>query len=78
MATSLTQEDLDFLRWLDSPRQAVYWITNDEGEKIILREGWTEAEKEYKRIKTIMNALKDVGVNYVDFDKMELKVDKEK
>ena len=54
MAT-LTQEDIQFLKWLDSPEQACYWITNNEGEKVMLREGWTEAEKEYKRITAIKN-----------------------
>ena len=57
MAT-LTQEDLEFFRWLDSPEQAVYWITNDEGGKVLMREGWSQAEKEYKRIKTIKKILK--------------------
>ncbi len=47
----LTQEELDFMKWLDSPEQAVYWITNDKGEKVLMREGWGIAEKEYMRIK---------------------------
>ena len=55
MTTLLTKEDLAFLKWLDSPEQAVYWITNDEGEKVMLREGWNEAEKEYKRIIALKN-----------------------
>jgi len=46
----LTQEDIQFMKWLDSPEQACYWITNEKGEKVMLRERWNEAEKEYKRI----------------------------
>ena len=75
MAT-LTQEDISFLKWLDSPEQACYWLTNDEGEKIMLREGWSQAEKEYRRIKTIKKILKDDGNKYVDFEKLQDKIEK--
>jgi len=49
----ITQEDVAFLRWLDSEENEKFWVKNESGEKVMLREGWDKAQEEYKRIKQL-------------------------
>ena len=51
MDHKITTEDLEFMRWLDSKEGEHFWEKDDEGEKVILRSGWEEGQKEYDRIK---------------------------
>ena len=52
MDKEIRKEDLEFMKWLDSKEREHYWEKGDNGEKTaILKDSWTEAMKEYKRIK---------------------------
>lgn len=51
----ITQEDVAFLRWLDSEENDKFWVKNESGEKVMLREGWDKAQEEYKRIKQLVD-----------------------
>ena len=51
MDHQITTEDREFMRWLDSKDGERYWEKDDKGEKVILRSGWEEGQKEYDRIK---------------------------
>ena len=53
MGTNLKQEDLEFVRWLDSKEAEQFWDRDENGEKQILRKGWEKAEIEYNRIKGV-------------------------
>ena len=55
MDNTITDEDIQFMRWLDSKECEHYWIKNDQGEKVILREGWDEALKEYNKMKPLFD-----------------------
>ena len=55
MDNTITKEDIQFMRWLDSKECEHYWIKNDQGEKVILREGWDEAMKQYKKLKPLFD-----------------------
>ena len=46
MGTYLKQEDLEFVRWLDSKEAEQFWDRDENGEKQILRKGWEKAEIE--------------------------------
>ena len=50
---TITKEDIEFLKWLDSKENEKYWVKDENGEKVLLREGWDKAQEEYKRIKLI-------------------------
>ena len=52
--TPLTQDDIEFMEWLDQPENINYWTTTETGEKVLMREGWNKAYEEYMRIKQIM------------------------
>jgi len=54
MAT-LTQDDIDFLKWMDHPDNIHFWVTDANGDKVLTRDGWNKAHEEYLRIKTKMN-----------------------
>ena len=51
MDHQITTEDREFMRWLDSKEGERYWEKDDKGEKVILRSGWEEVQKEYDIIK---------------------------
>lgn len=61
----LTQEDIEFMKWLDRPDNAAYWVIDRNGEKVMMREGWDKAFEEYTRIKQI----KDSGLPPLKFRK---------
>ncbi len=47
----MNNEDLEFLRWLDSEEGDGFWEKDANGEKVILRTGWDKARAEYERLK---------------------------
>ena len=51
MDHQITNEDREFMRWLESKECERYWDTDENGEKVILRSGWDRAYEEYNRIK---------------------------
>ena len=52
MEHQLTNDAMEFMRWLDSKEGEQYWEKDDKGEKtMILRAGWARAQIEYDRIK---------------------------
>jgi hypothetical protein len=62
MDHQITNEDREFMRWLESKECERYWDTDENGEKVILRSGWDRAYEEYNRIKEslAMNLKKDL------------------
>ena len=63
MDHQITTEDREFMRWLDSKEGERYWEKDDKGEKVILRSGWEEGQKEYDRIKGLNGKIeKDLEV----------------
>ena len=55
MEYTLTQSDIEFMKWLDSKECEHYWEKDEKGEKVILRSGWDRAQAEYNR----MNGLEE-------------------
>ena len=53
MDQTLTREDIEFLRWLDSEECEHYWEKDSDGEEVILREGRGKAQEEYKKLKNL-------------------------
>ena len=53
MDQTLTKEDIEFLKWLDSKECEHYWEKDSNGEKVVLREGWDKAQEEYKKLKNL-------------------------
>ena len=51
MGTSITVEDMEVVRWLDSKEAEQFWDRDENGETVILRLGWEKAQIEYNRIK---------------------------
>ena len=49
----VTQQDLQFMKWLDSKEGERYWTTNNDGEKVLLKIDWEKTHEEYKKIKPI-------------------------
>jgi len=49
--TTLAQDDIDFLKWLDLPDNMHYWSSDDKGDKVVTRHSWDKAYAEYKKIK---------------------------
>ena len=62
MDHQITNEDREFMRWLESKECERYWDTDENGEMVILRSGWDRAYEEYNRIKEslAMNLKKDL------------------
>ncbi len=58
----ITQIERDFMIWLNSKECEQYWDKDENGEKVILRSGWDEAQIEYNRIKEslVVNSQKDL------------------
>ena len=57
MDKEIRKEDLEFMKWLDSKECEHYWVKDDSGEKTaILKDSWTEAMKEYSRIKLAVDS----------------------
>jgi hypothetical protein len=74
---AITSEDIEFVRWVEHLENATYWVTDETGERIRMRDGWQEAEKEYKRIKTIKEILKqELARKYVDAERIADKLEK--
>ena len=55
--TTLTQDDIAFLKWLDLPDNMHYWITDVKGDKVVTRDGRDKAFAEYKRIRQIRDCV---------------------
>ena len=55
MEYTLTQSDIEFMKWLDSTECEHYWVKDEKGEKAILRDSWTKAREEYDRIKQLVD-----------------------
>ena len=55
MQDTVTKEDIEFLKWLDSPKQEHYWQKDESGEKVILREGWEKAQQDYNNLKKLVD-----------------------
>ncbi len=53
MDYQITDQDLAFVKWLDSKGCDHYWEKDEKGAKVILRSGWGRAHEEYNRIKAI-------------------------
>lgn len=53
MDKTITKEDIEFMRWLDSKECEHYWEKDANGEKILLRTGWDEAQKHYNKLKQL-------------------------
>ena len=51
--SQITPEDIAFLRWLDSEENEKFWVKDENGEKVLLKDGWDKAQEEYKRIKQV-------------------------
>ena len=51
MDHQITDEDREFMIWLDCKECEQYWDKDENGEKVILRSGWDKAHEEYNRIK---------------------------
>lgn len=49
--SQLTPEDLFFLEWIHRPENDAYWVKDEGGEKVTLREGWDTAQAKYNQIK---------------------------
>ena len=47
--TALTKKDIEFLKWLDSKENEKFWVKDENGEKVLLKDGWDKAQEEYKR-----------------------------
>jgi len=50
MAT-ITQDDINFLAWLDHPDNMHYWSFDTKGDKVVTRHSWDKALEEYNKIK---------------------------
>jgi len=50
---TLTKEDIEFLKWLDSKENEKFWVKDENGEKVLLKDGWDKAQEEYNRIKQV-------------------------
>ncbi len=48
---SMSNDDLEFLRWLNSEEGDGFWEKDANGEKVILRTGWDKARAQYERLK---------------------------
>ena len=55
--TTLTQDDIDFLKRLDNLDNIHFWVTDDKGDKVLTRDGWDKAYAEFKRIKQLSYGL---------------------
>jgi len=55
--TTLTQDDINFLSWLDHPDNMHYWNTDDKGNKVLTRYSWDKALEEYNKIKQSVTGL---------------------
>jgi len=55
MQDTITKEDIEFLKWLDSPEREHYWQKDANGEKVILREGWDKALQDYNKLKKLVD-----------------------
>jgi len=55
MQDTITKEDIEFLKWLDSPEREHYWQKDANGEKVILREGWDKALQDYNKLKKLFD-----------------------
>ncbi len=53
MDHQITDEDLEFMRWLDSTDGDQNWEKDVYSEKVILRSGCEKAQEEYNRIKSL-------------------------
>lgn len=53
--STLTEEDIDFMKWLDQPNNNKYWSTNENNEIIITRDNWNKAYNEYIQINHLLN-----------------------
>ena len=49
----ITPEDIALLRWLDSEENERFWVKDENGEKVLLKDGWDKAQEEYNRIKQV-------------------------
>ena len=58
MDHQITNEDREFMRWLESKECERYWDKDENGEKVILRSGWDRAYEEYNRIKKLGDEFK--------------------
>ena len=47
MDGTIAKEDIEFLKWLDGKENEKYWVKDENGEKVLLREGWDKAQAEY-------------------------------
>lgn len=50
---NITKQDIEFMRWLDSPACEQFWEKDEKGEKIMLKKGWDVAQEEYNRLKKL-------------------------
>ena len=53
--TTLTSNDIDFMKWLDQPENINYWSTTENNEIIITRDNWNKAYNEYIQINQLLN-----------------------
>lgn len=68
--TALTEEDINFMKWLDQPENKQYWVTTKSGEQIIMRDGWDKAFEEYTRIKQLLKEC-DIGLPHPKYQRQE-------
>ena len=54
----VTDEDLEFMRWLDSKEGDPFWDSDENDEKEISQSSWNLAQKEYNRIKGLKENFK--------------------
>ncbi len=60
METQLTLDDVELLIWFDSDKTDQYWLKDENGNRTILQDGWTNAQKEYNIIKKLYNLKNDL------------------
>lgn len=66
--SQLTPEDLMFLEWIHLPQNDAYWVKDENGEKVMLREGWDMAQAKYNQIKELAgDKLKELANNKTIF-----------
>ena len=53
--SNITPQDIEFMRWLDSPACEKFWEKDEKGEKVLLKKGWDKAQEEYDRLKKLID-----------------------
>lgn len=65
--SQLTPEDLAFLAWIHRPQNDAYWVKDENGEKVMLREGWDRAQEKYNQIKELAGSKLKELVDHTTF-----------